>query len=328
MINLDETQENKDLSPGNLLLQGRLQAGLSQEQVAKELYLTVSKVKALEVDDFDRVGLDTFVRGYIRAYSNLLKLDGAKILAVYEQKLKEIKPQLMSSITSPVVATSNTKKWILLTLISIFFIGLWVFSEWFVAAPVQKNHALSASNMAAPKIDEESFSAASLAPSSAASSGYEASSVVSVGVASAVSTGTMLAFVATSVSAAPSAVVNSASAAPIGTAALKKSVVAGSSLKTSLSSSSLKSIVVKNTTGLDEINFSFRAECWLEVSDSRGDVLATELQPAGSKLSLEGKAPFDVKLGNAAAVAIQLNGKKVNVTPVVGSKVLTLKVDE
>jgi len=78
--------------------------------------------------------------------------------------------------------------------------------------------------------------------------------------------------------------------------------------------------------GLDEIYFSFRAECWLEVSDSRGDVLATELQAAGSKVKLIGQAPFDVKLGNAPAVDIQLNGKKVDVIPLMGTNVLIMKV--
>jgi len=77
---------------------------------------------------------------------------------------------------------------------------------------------------------------------------------------------------------------------------------------------------------LDEITFSFRAECWLEVSDSRGDVLATELEPAGGKIKLLGRAPFSVKLGNAPAVDIELNGKKVDVVPLIGSNVLILKV--
>jgi cytoskeleton protein RodZ len=77
---------------------------------------------------------------------------------------------------------------------------------------------------------------------------------------------------------------------------------------------------------LDEITLSFSAECWLEVSDSRGDVLATELQPAGSDIKLMGQAPFDVKLGNAPAVTIQLNGKKVDVIPLLGTNVLMMKV--
>jgi cytoskeleton protein RodZ len=79
-------------------------------------------------------------------------------------------------------------------------------------------------------------------------------------------------------------------------------------------------------TSLDELSFKFRGESWLEVSDSRGDVLATELEPAGSTVKLVGTAPFDVKLGNAPVVDIQLNGKKIDVIPLMGSNVLIMKI--
>ena len=111
-------------------------------------------------------------------------------------------------------------------------------------------------------------------------------------------------------------------------AALKSTTVVDATTKNLDSVANVKPAVALKKNELDEINFIFHAECWLEVSDSRGDVLATELQASGSKLNLVGKAPFDVKLGNAPAVAIQLNGKKIDVIPVKGSNVLILKIDE
>jgi cytoskeleton protein RodZ len=80
------------------------------------------------------------------------------------------------------------------------------------------------------------------------------------------------------------------------------------------------------TATLDEIVFIFSEECWLEVSDSRGDVLIADLQPAGGRLVLQGKAPFDVKLGNVPATQIELNNEKIAVVPALGTNVLSLKV--
>src|SRR5690606_1122775 len=77
---------------------------------------------------------------------------------------------------------------------------------------------------------------------------------------------------------------------------------------------------------LDRLALAFTEECWLEVSDAQGDVLATELQRPGSRLSLQGIAPFEVKLGNAAAASISFNDEPVTIAPPAGSNVITLKV--
>jgi cytoskeleton protein RodZ len=78
---------------------------------------------------------------------------------------------------------------------------------------------------------------------------------------------------------------------------------------------------------LDRLQLSFTAECWLEVSDAQGDVLATELQRPGSQLSLLGRAPFQVTLGYPSAAAIKLNGVSVTIpSPSGASNVVNLTV--
>ncbi len=325
MINLDETSENKELSPGKLLLQGRLQFGLTQEQVAKELYLTVSKVNALELDDFDRVGPDTFVRGYIRAYSNILKLDALKILAAYEQCMKE-KTQSSANIATPVNVSSNKRAWKFVALIAVTLIGLWLISIWFFKSPTQKSYVLPTADTPSLAVSVDNFVAASAEQRSSSISESIASSAASVEAQPASVAAASVSATLGLVSLNTYSSKNTNSSKSIGSS--KKSVDAEGAAKSSVSVANVKTDTAIKKNELDEISFIFRGECWLEVSDSRGDVLATELQAAGSKLNLVGKAPFDVKLGNAPAVAIQLNGKKIAVTSLSGSKVLTLKVDD
>lgn len=69
------------LSAGALLLEARMAAGLSIDAVAQQLKLAPRQVKALEDDDFAALPGRTFVRGFVRNYARLLRLDTAVVLA-------------------------------------------------------------------------------------------------------------------------------------------------------------------------------------------------------------------------------------------------------
>ena len=309
MIDAENSQPIKELSPGKLLLQARLQAGLTQEQVAKELYMTLYKVKALETDDYSQLNSDTFARGYIRAYANLVKVDVVVILTAYDALMERLQPKVSAQKQLHAVAeNSHRGAWQFLAVIGAFFVGLWLISVWFF-----DNHT----------DDQYVVTVASSSSTSSVKAVANTSSSVAIGeiIKSDAAPGVVVSGSgsATSVAALNAQVVASASVSYAPSVAARSSVAIVESGTAEFSSSAKK-------TSLDELNFSFREESWLEVSDSRGDVLATELQPAGSKLTLVGLAPFDVKLGNAPAVDVSLNGKKMDVIPLMGSKVLTLKI--
>jgi cytoskeleton protein RodZ len=311
---VDNPQPKKELSPGEMLLQARLNAGLTQEQVAKDLYMTVYKVKALETDDYKRLNSDTFARGYIRAYANLVKLDVVAVLAAYDKLMDELRPQPVPQKQAITTETNHRGAWQFLVVIAAFFLGLWLISVWFFDNRSDSQYEVvtdSMSSIPAPKKAMESVPEATLVISASSSISVSASSVSA-------SENAKFGAVVAGANANASLVDNLSQASARSVASSLQAVSTNSSVQSSVSNS-------KKAT-LDELSFSFRAESWLEVSDSRGDVLATELQPAGSKLKLVGMAPFDVKLGNAPAVDVQLNGKKVDVIPLLGSNVLIMKI--
>lgn len=360
MINSEEPSVVKGqvvdgLSPGKRLSQGRLQLGLTQEQVAKELYITLVKIKALESDDYGHLNTDTFIRGYIRAYANLLKIDVVEVLAAYDQLLQErglqsvAQPGAAQSArpgnavnsnasngnpsngnaanSSPAIVSPASKGALqLLLVIAAFFVGLWLISIWFFNHEADENYTALSPVVSLYSSSGESVSSeasVNVTQSSAVRSG-EAGPMDSVGVMRTQPPLLLSSSVAALVSAS-SAKNRTASTSSLPLPAAQSAIISSASAASSLADSAGDK---PKPTGLDTISFSFRAECWLEVSDSRGDVLATELQAAGSSLSLVGKAPFDVKLGNAPAVAIELNSKKIDVIPLLGSNVLTLRVSE
>jgi len=60
---------------GELLSTARISWGLTVEEVAHHLNLCVDTIHALEQDDYSQLPGYTFVKGYVRSYAKLLKLD-------------------------------------------------------------------------------------------------------------------------------------------------------------------------------------------------------------------------------------------------------------
>ena len=69
-------------APGAWLAAARREHGLTVEQVASQLNLAPRQVAALEADDYAALPGMVIVRGFLRAYAKLLKVDPAPLLAL------------------------------------------------------------------------------------------------------------------------------------------------------------------------------------------------------------------------------------------------------
>jgi len=295
----------RELSPGKLLVWARERAGLTQEQVAKELYMTLTKVRALESDDYRHMGSDTFTRGYLRAYANLVKLDVVQVLAAYDRHAQ--KHGLVEQVLPRRVESANKPLWQFIVLVLLALLILWLVSIWFFDNRQQPTYnrpmAVVPPVETALNVQSPNESSANQAVVSSAALVTAAEQLIESQQSSDSS-------------------VNSVQNSSLSSAT--QSVAA--SLSMSSAEHSISPTKQATANQLDLISFSFTEECWLEVSDARGDVLVADLQSAGSSLQLQGTAPFDVKLGNSPAVTIELNGDQVALVPALGTNVLSLKV--
>ena len=66
---------------GEQLAAARANRGLSITEIAQHLKLSPWQVEALEAGDYRRLPSPVFVRGFIRNYARLVKLDPAGLLA-------------------------------------------------------------------------------------------------------------------------------------------------------------------------------------------------------------------------------------------------------
>lgn len=82
------------LSPGATLAAGRNAMGWSVEQVASQLRLARRQILSLEADDYAALPEPAIVRGFIRAYGKLVKLDADALVAliIVEPSFEKTKP--------------------------------------------------------------------------------------------------------------------------------------------------------------------------------------------------------------------------------------------
>ena len=72
--------------PGAMLRMAREARGTTIPEVAAALKMSPRQIEAIEGEDFSRLSGATFIRGFIRNYAKLLKIDAAPVLAALEDQ--------------------------------------------------------------------------------------------------------------------------------------------------------------------------------------------------------------------------------------------------
>ena len=79
-------QDGDDLGPGAMLARARAERQLGIPEVAERLKYGARQIEALEADDYVQLAGTTFVRGMIRSYAKLVRMDPAPFLKALERR--------------------------------------------------------------------------------------------------------------------------------------------------------------------------------------------------------------------------------------------------
>ena len=91
---------------GERLRELRVEKGLSVAEVASLLYLRADAIEALERNDFEALPAETYVRGYLRNYAQLLEVPAESLLALYAAKDKAPPPPMAPPEATPTEPTA------------------------------------------------------------------------------------------------------------------------------------------------------------------------------------------------------------------------------
>jgi cytoskeleton protein RodZ len=75
------------------------------------------------------------------------------------------------------------------------------------------------------------------------------------------------------------------------------------------------------------VRLEFSGESWVEIKDSEGKMLMSQLNPTGSRRVLSGRPPLSFVIGNAANVRLVYNDKPVDLKPYIQIEVARLTLD-
>lgn len=273
--------------PGQRLKKARELRGLSVEQVAKELHLSLRFVTAMEADDYKQLPEPAFVRGYMRRFAQLVKLSADDIAGKFDQCYAadgetpepDSRPrnpiQLLGDIARPRLRIGR-----LLSLASVGLIVMLVLGSLFWNG-VGSHRTEAPHEPAAPV---------------ATTAADAALPVATTAVAAVPATQAPAPVASTEMNVLPSPTGPAVLPAPVAPVTLP-----------SPASSPLPAVA-------DTLVITLVAESWVSVRDAR-QMLVSELKRGGQTLTLKGEAPFTISFGNAPAVTLSLNGKPVDLKP-------------
>lgn len=268
-------------------------AGLSIEDMAQRLRISVAQVTAIEAMDFAALPGPPYVQGFLRNYCRIVGTDPAPYLSVVAARgssgsvnLRD-DPRILGRFDDGGGQDSilTTRRMLIATVLVAVVTALFLawldraqwwpmVTGWFgaggaaqVTAPIVTSDTSSSSSNT-PARSAPVPVAAPIAPTSAPVAGLPASAVSSVPVA-------------TSVRAAP---------------------------------------------GERAMRLSFRGDAWVEVLDGAGATISSQLNKAGSELALTGKPPLKITIGSARDVSLAVDGKNYDLSSSVRDNVARVNV--
>lgn len=332
--------------PGAQLKKARENANRSLEDVAHEMHMKVWQLDELENDNYDKLAGSVFVQGYIRTYARLLDIDSAPLLEAFaSQKVDEPRWEMHP----PIEEAPGKSIWLAVftALVSAGLVAafvVWLNANGYLGTSFgfQKTETEVASEMllgtALPvaQLEEktdgerqlllpnqtvgeegtvsEASDTVDVAPENKSVSPSEEpgeSKILDAEPAVATSIESQ-----DKVNETTSSIVEAATAVPEEKATdstpIEKPIEKMAPLRTTPSKSN--SVI---EAGVGVVSLSCEEDSWVEVRDANGKLLIHGLRKAGFAAEIDGKAPYQVFLGNAPGVTIEVGDDVFDTTPFV-----------
>jgi cytoskeleton protein RodZ len=262
------------LSLGARLRAARERVGWSQVQVSEKLHLEPRIVAALESDDYEALGAPVYVRGHVRRYAELLGEPSGPLIDLYSRAaVSEVVPDLTQV---PRVERGLPPQRLGAPVIAVIVGVALLAGVWVALRGLPAAPPRAPAPAAAPAASADSLEPASVATSAPAVTE------------------------ATGVGPEPPADGIPESAARVTDRAgpvTPDAPTAGTAA----------------TGPPTSLRLAFTADSWVEVTDARGQRLFFDIGSANSSMTLTGQAPLRVLLGYAPGVALEVDGRAIEV---------------
>jgi cytoskeleton protein RodZ len=300
-------------SLGGMLREARETLGLSVADVAGQIKFAPRQIEALEADDFKHLPEEAFLRGFVRSYAKILKLDAQTLLANMPQAKTASAELIPASVDVPFPNAYSVRQqnmvWLgAAALLAVILAG---FAFWHFKTPVKQAKVAPVETPVTLPIEEKAVSEPLLLKSSTIEPTVPALPKVRTPVSSPAREAK-----------AQSSVRASKTLASVREA---KAPAAKPAPEVKAINPAVPPDTLSQTT---ELRLVFGEESWTEIKDKDGNILSSQVNPPGSELRLEGNPPFIMLIGHAASASLYYRGKQVDLKPYINhfSEVAHLKL--
>jgi cytoskeleton protein RodZ len=336
---------------GGVLKLEREKQGLSVQDICSRLKLSPKQIAALEADHFDKLPEPTIIRGFIRNYAKLLKLDSTPLLEAYDTLSPKALPQLMT--VEPTKHRSiigenkpSLKNYFLMAIGLFVAAGIWFLFHTYVQKP-NPSQPTTQKVLPVEAATTEEIAISQLPPEAALPMTERQAELPESGLTTPTNDNLAKpAAIAPNDVALPSAqtsevqanVVKSIPAPPDSANPLQLksdnklkanadvNIASQNDLSTNtpLADDNLNNTLNNN---ISKIEFTATQETWINVTDASGKTIYSKLLYGGSRETIEAKLPLKVKVGNAGATTMLSNGKTVNLAPYTRNNVAKITLE-
>jgi cytoskeleton protein RodZ len=259
--------------------------GLSLSEVAHQLKLAPRQVEALEAGRFEALPGATFVRGMLRNYARLLKLEPEPLLESLSGRFEAPDAnRLAARYSQPVPFSDNARRSTFVYLglsLAVLTLGGGVAYQWY------REHKAPAQLAAVTKRPLAKPAVPSASPPKSEPKRLES-----------VAQAQVTAKVAAAIAPPPAPVVEKVAAVTAAPAPSMAPVVAD-----------------KRGGASHRLVIRCEEEAWIEVKDANDRMLVSSLNPAGSERVVRSRGPLTLVIGNAAHVQVLHNDKPLDLAP-------------
>ena len=279
MSELTEDNSAPNDSPGAVLHAERRRQNFSVGDVSRHLKLSVRQVEALERDEYQMFGGPVFVHGFLRNYAKLLGLDASSLITSADRKLAT-RGEAIAAAQNDALEAAGAQE--------VIDNGQKSVVPLFIAAAILiagiAGWVLTRDDDPAPEDNEASMVAQQAPAGSTASSGD-----------------------------APLTEPGAEISAEISAEALTQPQSTQSGTGASTTGASPSPVVRQGPRAV--LQFDFFDESWVEVTDRYGEIIYSDLNPAGVSQTISGYAPLTVVIGNASGTVLTYNDEAIDLAP-------------
>lgn len=327
---IDPIEDNQELNRANevsqvMTLGGQLSTSRQNKKwtvqfVAEQLKLSQAQILALESNNFEALPKMVIVRGFVRAYAKLLRIDSDNLVALLPQDMTpvQLESSLRPALSTPFVESrlsllgqhDNNRRYIIGAIVLVVVIVIFLLLQAtelgrnFRTVFDQGGNKVTESVGLQTQQEDQVQNVASSLNQPIISSPAEPASATLIEVASSMP--------------------GTSDVAPIKNEDVIEPVKSTSSNSTVGTDSVTAPISLPPLTELFVLKF--RQDSWIQVKTESGTILSSHLAKAGTEESFSVKQALYVKLGNAAGVDAVLRGTPMSVMSERGNNVANLVV--